>query len=409
MAPPANESLAPDKRLLLGCARTRVSRGIAEEIRGLLDSPIDWDLLFREAANHALTPLLCRQLPLIASSALESHQVRQLRDTAHAIALRNLALTAELFTIINRFASAGVEALPYKGPVLAAQAYGDISLREFQDLDLILRQHDIDKANEVMLGLGYQPKFPWILSGGRKASFVPGEYNYRNDARDIMVELHTERTLRHFPLPPGIDDLASRAVAVSVGGQNLRTFSPEDTLLLLSVHGAKDLWQQLSWVVDIAEFVQVPPALDWDKVFARARTTRTRRMLAITLLLAVRLFDAPLPPDVRGRVDSDSEAAAIARRIENQLLSGAPLDLRAGARFHLRRHMLEGRLEGWRYALRLATIPSEDDWSAMRLPPLLAPLHVALRPLRMLRKYPQVTAVTEAAPPGSISHKKASN
>jgi hypothetical protein len=409
MAPRVNASVAPEKRLLLSCARTRVSPGLAEEIRRLVDSPIDLDLLFREAANHALTPLLCRQLPLIASTFLGPQRAQQLHDTAHAIALHNLVLTAELLTIINSFESAGVEAFPYKGPVAAAQAYGDISLREFQDLDVILRQPDIGRANEVMLSLGYHPKFPWIFSGSRNASFVPGEYNYRNDERDIVVELHTERTLRHFPLPADIDDLASRAVAVSVGGQPLRTFSPEDTLLLLSVHGAKDLWQQLSWVVDIAEFVQAHRAFDWDEVFARARTMRTHRMLAITLLLAVQLFAVPLPPELLRRIQYDSEQASIARQIENQLLSDAQLGLPAVARFHLRRHMLEGRLEGWRYALRLATSPSEDDWSARRVPPLLAPLHVALRPLRLLRKYPKVTAVTAAVPSGSIACKKASN
>jgi len=49
--------------------------------------------------------------------------------------------------------------------------------------------------------------------------------------------------------------------------------------------------------------------------------------------------------------------------------------------------MLKDRFDGWRYAMRLAVVPSEDDWEMMRLPRALAPLYVALRPLRLLQKY----------------------
>jgi Uncharacterised nucleotidyltransferase len=406
MAPPSNESLSPEKRLLVCCARTKVPASIAEEIRHLVCSPLDWDLLFREAANHSLTPVLCHQLSAIASDPLDPARLQQLDDISRTFAIRNLALAAELFTTLNQLQSADAQAIPYKGPVLAVQAYSDIALREFEDLDIILRQRDIPKANEVMIGLGYRPKFPWILSANASASFAPGEYAYRNDARHMMVELHTERTLRHFPLSADIDGLTSRLVAISIAGQHLQTFSAEDTLLLLCIHGSKHFWQQLSWIADIAEFVLSHPRIDWDQVSSRARAMRANRMLAVSLLIALRLFEPLLPPDVLARLRSDSEANAIAEQIEHRLLSATPTEPSAVGRFHLRRHMLEGWLEGWRYSMRLATLPSDDDWSAMRLPAFLAPLHAAFRPFRLLRKYRPSPATPSH---GSIATKKASN
>jgi hypothetical protein len=406
MALRSNEPLTPEKQLLICCARTKITSSVAEEMRGLVGSPLDWDLLIREAMNQALTPLLCRHLPAVASDLLAQQCLEQLADTGRALAIRSLALTGELFTILNEFQSRGVPVVSYKGPVLAAQAYGDIALREFEDLDMILRQRDMAKASEVMVNLGYRPKFPWALSATASRSFTPAEYGYRNDARLMMVELHSERTLRHFPLPAQIDDFMSRLVTIFVAGQALQTFSPEDTLLLLSIHGSKHFWSQLSWIADIAEFVHLHPQLDWQQVSARARAMRSNRMLTVSLALALRFFAPPLPPDVLRRVESDSEAKLIAGHIENQLLSDRPREPGAIARFHLRRHMLEGWLEGWRYAARLATSPSEDDWSAMRLPALLAPLHSVLRPLRLLRKYPRPPADPSH---GSIAAKKASN
>ena len=48
--------------------------------------------------------------------------------------------------------------------------------------------------------------------------------------------------------------------------------------------------------------------------------------------------------------------------------------------------MLEGIFEGWRYSARLTVSPAEEDWEMVRLPRALAPLYVALRPLRLLHK-----------------------
>jgi hypothetical protein len=39
------------------------------------------------------------------------------------------------------------------------------------------------------------------------------------------------------------------------------------------------------------------------------------------------------------------------------------------------------------YVLRLATAPTEEDWSQVQLKGPLSPLYAALRPFRLLRKY----------------------
>jgi len=377
---------------------------IAEEIRQILASPIDWDFLLFEAGCHSVTPLLCRQLSSVAAGVLDPSRLQQLKDTSRAFALRNLILSAELVSVIERLASQGVQAVPYKGPVLAIQAYEDFALREFEDLDIIVRQRDIPRANDAVVSLGYRAKFPWVVSGEAPARVVPAEYIYRDETRRIMVELHTERTLRHFPRPANIDDLASRLAPISVSGHDVQTFSPEDTLLLLSIHGSKHFWEQLSWIADIAEFVQAYPNLDWKRLLHQADATRANRVLAISMALAERLFGCPLPAEALLRIHADREAGPIAEEISARLLARDPREPGAIARFHLRRHMLSGFFEGWRYSLRLATQPSEEDWSPTAST-VLAPLSPLLRPFRLLRKY----STSPVSRRESIETKKASN
>ncbi|HXQ27384.1 MAG TPA: nucleotidyltransferase family protein [Candidatus Acidoferrales bacterium] len=359
---------------------------LAEKIRELAAGPIDWDYLLSEAAVNSITPLLASQLPAAAGAVAPGH-LERLKQLTRANAMRCLVLTAELIKIIELFRSERIQAVPYKGPVLAAQAYGDVALREFEDLDIILRQRDMAKANEIVTSLGYRARFPWVLSAGAPASVVPGEYNYRDAERAISIELHTEVTLRHFPVPPDLDDLARRLTPVSLSGHDVWTFGAEDMLTLLCIHGSKDFWERISWVADIAEFVQSQSQLDWDQVFRRAEALHARRMLHLGLALAAGLLDAPLPDEVISRTRRDHVAAEVASEIEQRLLARNPRPLDAARIFRYRRQMVEGAFAGWRYALRLATVPAEEDWQAVRLSGPLAHLYVVLRPFRLLRKY----------------------
>ncbi|HTW24213.1 MAG TPA: nucleotidyltransferase family protein [Candidatus Baltobacteraceae bacterium] len=385
MASSARENICPEKRLLVCCARTQLSSAIAEEIRVLAAGSLDWDYLFAEAGRNSLRPLLARQLSACASEIVPPQHLKRFIDAARANTGRSLILTAELIHVMSRFREAGIVAVPYKGPVIAAQAYGDITLREFEDLDIVLRQRDMLRANDVVTGLGYLPKFPWDLSAG--SAFVPGEYQYRDVSRRKVLELHTEGTLRHFPVPPDLEDIARRLAPVLLSGHEILTFTPEDALVMLSIHGSKDFWERISWIADIAELIRANPSLDWDAALRRADSWNARRILNLGLALASGVLEAQLPAEIEARVRGDRVAAQLASEVAGRILSREQPAMGAGARFSYRRRMIDAALGGWRYAIRLAFVPVEDDWQMVRLPAALAPLYVALRPLRLLRKY----------------------
>jgi Uncharacterised nucleotidyltransferase len=377
----------PEKELLACCARTRVGSAVAQKISELLDDNLDWDYIFNEAEENSVTPLLGRNLQALAGDRIPAMILERLKNACRANTIRCLFLTAELTKILELFRARGIQAIAYKGPALAVQAYGDVTLRQFEDLDIILRQGDLQKANEVMLGLGYRPRFDWIFSSGAASSLVPGEYNYRDEKRRLMVELHTELTLRHFPTVPDLDDFSKRLMPVKLNDQEVPTFSVEDALIVLSIHGAKDFWERFSWIADISELLQRYPSLDWEATISRAEALDAERMLHTGLLLATGLLNAGVPDEIRRRLEADQAANEVVGEISSSLMSRAYRPLDAKGRFNFRRRMRRGRLAGFRYAMRLSVIPAEEDYEMMRLPAQLSPLYVALRPLRLLRKY----------------------
>ena len=114
-----------------------------------------------------------------------------------------------------------------------------------------------------------------------------------------MVELHTELTLRYFPRGLNLTKLVERREPATVGGRQVLTFSREDTLLLLSVHGSKHFWERLGWIADIAALSRASRPMDWAIALERARRWGVHRMMLLGAGLAAQLYETPLPNEVQ--------------------------------------------------------------------------------------------------------------
>src|ERR1041385_1010089 len=111
--------------LLLCCARTNASDRIVARMRELASTDIDWQYFFLLARRHSIVPLVHLQLDRYASDLTPPEILATLKKHRLENSARNTLLTAELCRLINLFRDSGIDAIPYKGPVLAQFAYGN--------------------------------------------------------------------------------------------------------------------------------------------------------------------------------------------------------------------------------------------------------------------------------------------
>jgi hypothetical protein len=128
------QGASPEVRLLLLCSRTRVEPCTAQSIRVLLRETIDWKQLQRIAWQHGVTPLVYAALNSVASDAVPVSVLDDFRDQVRAATGRAAVQTKELLRLLALFEAAGVPAICFKGPVLAASVYGNVAFRVFSDL-----------------------------------------------------------------------------------------------------------------------------------------------------------------------------------------------------------------------------------------------------------------------------------
>lgn len=369
----------PAHKLLVACGAAPFLPNLGE-INALADGILDWRRVLDAGRSHGILALCYPVLQATCPTSVPAEVMAALREAATLIAARNLQLAAKLVEITARAEAERIALVPYKGAVLAEMAYGNLGLRDFADLDFIVPHRQLGAAWKLLEGLEYQPANPALGAPDRP---VPGEYVFRSRTNGVMVEVHTELTLRHFPRPPDLEPLLAAREAVLLAGRRVATFSREDTLTLLAVHGSKDFWMKLLWICDIARLVAAP-GFDWERALGRADRMGCRRMTNVALLLANETLGARMPESVLDAAEADAGAKAQARWLAGRIFSSLPLGRREQLRY--RRRMVGGFWPGLRYAARLMTTPAADDWNAVRLPAPLGFAYALLRPLRLIRR-----------------------
>jgi hypothetical protein len=373
----------PEVELLLCCARTLMDPESAEQAKVLLRKDIDWEHLIQTSHFHKMMPFLYSTLNAVYPEAVPKTVLTRFRENFHDNAQHNLSLTAELLKLLNVFEVHGIPALPYKGPALAASAYGSLLLRQFGDLDLLIHKRDAQRANDRMCAEGYHPQYhPDYAS-----KFV------RSDG-GVLVELHTEITWMKFPVELDFDDLWAHRKQENLAGTTISTLSPEDLLPILCVHGAKHCWTRLAWSCDVAFHIHRNPSMDWERVFEMARRMSGERILSLGLLLAHEL-GATLPQEAQQRIESDSTAKSLAVQVYQRLLSEDNYDPRENKKFLFFREsdlfylrVRERFRDKLTYLLHFCKVaPNEKDIDFVQLPNPLFFLYYLLRPFRLVETY----------------------
>ncbi|MDJ0581318.1 nucleotidyltransferase family protein [Crocosphaera sp.] len=251
----------PEIRLLLAGCSPNFPELLHQNKQELLVKDLNWEFLLNFANYHQLKYLFyhnCKSnnLDIIPSSFLLTLQ-RDVRINT----IRNLKLTQELNKLIKIFKEADLAILPYKGTLLSAALYPDLSVRYCHDIDLLVASEKFESARNILLSLGYQSKsqYKW------EESFV-------HPRTEIEVDLHHQLTPSFFVYDLNFSELWHHKKSIKVAGIELDSLSPEDLLTVLCIQFTKDTWERqgkLIKIFDFAYFLRSYSHLDWQQEFRK--------------------------------------------------------------------------------------------------------------------------------------------
>jgi hypothetical protein len=377
-------------RLLVCCARRRMTPERLAEIRAILRADLDWGLLIPLAVRHKMLPLLWWHLKPEKES-IPADTALLLERSFIENAGRMLQLSAELLALGRLFSSHGIPLVPYKGPALGAYLYGNLALRQAGDLDIVVKRLDMSRARVLLIERGYRPRH--ALSQGGEEFMVRSRYSEVFERTDgPTVELHWAFTNGDVGLTLDLEVLEPRLHTVQFGGGGIAMFSREDLLLILCIHGGKHRWDRLEWLCGVGELLRLSSGeLDWLGVVDRAAALGARRMLLLGVLLAHDLLGAPARDDVLRLARSDGTVARLAQEVPKLLVARAGAGEDAGnlATDLFRLHLRERTRDRLRFIWYRVTTPSRpESWAAVSVGKHSFPVHGILRPFRVISKLP---------------------
>jgi len=376
-----------ETEVLLAALRAQVGTAGTPELETAVASGPDWDEVLALAGQHAVTPLLHRSLAILPDGVIPEGVSDELRRRAEDIALRNLELTSELIRILDRMEAAGIEALPYKGPSLAAVAYGDTALREFVDLDILVDPSRIDQALALLGDDGYRTLHPQTPKQDR---------NSRRNSHDcqlvrgrFVVEIQWAICDKTYVLPRDPSAFFRRATREALGGREVRSLTAEDLLLVLCVHGSIHMWERLAWVCDVAKVLAHVRPLDAATVRRRAVSAGAERVLLLGVEMARQLLGTEVPSELRAPARHIT-ITALAERLGSHLVNaraGDAFSPEGATQLAYRLRMRDSATDRVTEAFRIAVTPSASDVRSVSLPDVLWPLYYPIRIGRLAWSY----------------------
>jgi hypothetical protein len=367
--------------LLLACARVELTPADRRRAEAAIGATVDWSRVADLAGAHGLLPLLHRH---VASGAVTvpPSAAAALRVRALAASRRMLQRAAELADILRLYGDRGIAVVPLKGPVLAEQVYGSVTLRQPGDLDLLVREGDVARGMQALEERGYRP----LTRASKQLTDLARQDLHHviaeHPVTKIRIELHyllfRPRGRRRFTfdaIEPYLRPRSFMGVPVSV-------FEGDELLAYLCEHGAGHTWGRLEWLATVAELLRRQGGVfDAGRSrFAQELGVR-RRALAAQRLIAF-LDGAGPTGGARERAIDRANRVVLAR------LRRSPERITETSGERLRYLLgtdasLAARL---RRCVTMVLAPSIADREAVPLPGWLLPLHWALRPFRLVAR-----------------------
>ena len=271
-------------RILLACARERLSASQVELVRALCGEIEDWQQFVQQAEFRLIVPLVYRHLSGLPKGTVPDAVLAEIKKRTLAATMRNLAMIAVHHRLVRDVLEPlGIEYAFFKGPSLAYRYYQDPGLRQFRDIDLLIPRRHMLELGQRLREKGYRSnKHPaWSTDDGLRflQRFV-GMMDWISP-EGVLIEMPS--SLDDWNRLP-TDEIIAEAVIVDLAGLKVPVPADADFLSYLCKHHSRHHWARLHWIADL-NAILAHPDFDLEAARRRARARGFDRTLEAALAI----------------------------------------------------------------------------------------------------------------------------
>ncbi|MCM3173223.1 nucleotidyltransferase family protein [Paenibacillus sp. MER 99-2] len=266
---------------------------------------IDWNLFMRLVYHHRLYSVIYLQIKHANMSFVPANVVESLRQEYTANTFRMLHLTAEMEQVCSTLDGQGIRNITLKGPALAHDLYGDISMRTSKDLDILIPLEDVEAAEEVLEKLGYVTKEGRRITAVQSWKWREHHVCYMHPVKRTQVEVHW-RLNPDSGKESDFEVLWKRSRLSTYTQTPVRMLEKEDLWVYLVTHGARHGWFRLRWLLDIDQMIRTMQ-INTDLLMKRLKAEGRVAIGTQALRLVLALLNTPLSSSYHNLLSMNSK------------------------------------------------------------------------------------------------------
>ncbi|MEW6585577.1 MAG: nucleotidyltransferase family protein [Nitrospirota bacterium] len=307
-------SYDPETSLMLLCLSATNEGGTVDRLHAISFENIDWSYILRFSRQNGIAPLLYHNLKQndLADSIPEGIRLT-FEKIYHGVGFQNALYLEELQHLLHILEKAGIRTVLLKGAAIVEDVFRNIALRQMADIDVLVQEEDLDRAEAKVSESGYIPnEYEKSKDWYRKYHHHIAPY-YHPD-RKIALEIHRHILPPENPFGIEIHKLWERAHPMHIGDTRTSTLSPEDMISHLCLHFAfcGGFIGGLRSLTDIAEALQHHrKRIDWYHIIKEANDHHYINFIYFSLYLAKDLLDAGIEHDMAGRLKQHVKLNAV--------------------------------------------------------------------------------------------------
>ena len=305
------------------------------------------------------------------------------------IVKQNMLMTAELIKIMKLLEENGIEAISFKGPLLSQMAYGDITLRQYVDLDILIPEESLYHAAKLLSSNDYTSHSPISLLQNKRFRILDNDFSFFTPKNQVHIELHWRLFRKKIGKHKSFQEYYSNKLNIDINHNALPTLALETLLVYLCIHASKHAWERIEWINDVHLLVETQASkINWMNVLSIAKEMDSKIALFSGLNISKTFYKTTLPSSITELIYTDSL---------NQLTQDAlyfianPLSNQESYN-HYRKIMLfqtkllDSKWKQVKYIFNSYFSITRNDYLAFPLPAYLSVLYYFIKPFRVLYK-----------------------
>lgn len=383
--------LNKDLQFLVNCCKTDPSKDDKAFILSSLNTDkLNFNTLMHLANQHGILPLVYKTIKKltednpqsrITNYQLPEHLLADLKSAYSQIARRNMLVTSELMKIIHLLRENSIKALAFKGPTLSQMAYGDITLRQYGDLDILIKKEDIDKINVLFKESGYQHLLPLTSVQSSIRLKYAKDLSFIHPSKGIHIEMHWAFLNQNYPIQMDLENFWLETQEIKLNDSTMHTFSNENLLVYLAIHGSRHLWERIAWIKDIDLLIQ-KNEINWEKLINKVGGTGFEKMVYLALHLNVILFQTALPTSIHHEIKKYPQIVPLTHFVFESWIT----QKNSFQTTYMQTKLLPGFKDKFIYLRTRLLQPSLDEYLYVNLPKGLQWGYYFIKPYRLIKK-----------------------